>query len=109
VLRLARLVGSCAAALTLLAAAAAVAMRPAAQPLGPAGCIDTRGVDGCAAAPSLAGLEPTQLAISPNGRFVYSSLQAELIPGPHAPHSRLLVFAAAPRAASARARTHREA
>jgi DNA-binding beta-propeller fold protein YncE len=88
-----RLVGWCAAALTLLAAPAAVAMRPPAQPLGPAGCVDPRGVDGCAAAPLLAGLEPTQMAVSPNGRFVYSSQQAELIPGPHAPHSRLLVFA----------------
>jgi hypothetical protein len=92
-LRLVRLIGSCAATLTLLAAAAAAAMQPAAQPLGPAGCVNTRGTDGCRAAPSLAGLEPTQMAVSPNGRFVYSSQQAELIPGPHAPHSRLLVFA----------------
>ncbi len=79
--------------LVLLAATALAGMQPAAQPNSRAGCVTTRGTEGCAPAPALAGLEPTQLAVSPNGRFVYSALQAELIPGPHAPHSRLLVFA----------------
>jgi hypothetical protein len=37
------------------------------------------------------------MAVSPNGRFLYAALQAELIPGPRAPHSRLLVFARDPR------------
>ena len=76
----------------MLAATSATA-RQAAQPGGRAGCVNTRGTDGCTAAPAMAGLEATQLAVSPNGRFVYGALLAELIPGPHAPHSRLLVFA----------------
>jgi DNA-binding beta-propeller fold protein YncE len=91
-----RLVTLSAAALVLLTATRALALQPAAQPLGAAGCVNTRGVDGCTAARSLAGLEPTQIVVSPNNRFVYSTLQAELIPGPHAAHSRLLVFARNP-------------
>jgi len=87
----------CAAALALLVLPASAAAQPAAQPSGPVGCIDTRGVGGCAAASSLAGLEPTQMVVSPNGRFVYSTQQGELTPPRGAPHSRLLVFARDPR------------
>jgi hypothetical protein len=90
-------VGACAAALALLAVSAPAATLAARQPAGRAGCLNTRGTEGCAAAASLAGLEATQMAVSPNGRFLYAALQAELIPGPRAPHSRLLVFARDPR------------
>jgi DNA-binding beta-propeller fold protein YncE len=95
VLSRSRLVAGCAAALVplLAAATATAATRPAAQPNGRVGCVNTRGTEGCAATAGLAGLEATQLAVSPSGRFLYAALQAELIPGPHAPHSRLLVFA----------------
>jgi hypothetical protein len=87
-----------AVALLLIAAGGAYAASlaagmPTEQPRGAAGCVDTKGSSGCARAPLLAGLEPTEMAVSPNGRFVYSSQKAELIPGPRAPHSRLLVFA----------------
>lgn len=78
--------------LLVLAATAPASTLTAAQPTSRAGCVTTGGTEGCGAAPALAGLEPTQLVVSPNGRFVYSALQAELIPGAHAPHSRLLVF-----------------
>jgi DNA-binding beta-propeller fold protein YncE len=88
--------GACAAVLALLAVWAPAATQAAGQPAGRAGCLNTRGAEGCAAAASLAGLEATQIAVSPNGRFLYTALQAELIPGPRAPHSRLLVFARDP-------------
>jgi hypothetical protein len=86
-------VGACAVVLALLAVSAAAATQPATQPPGRAGCLNTRGAERCAAFASLAGLEATQMAVSPNGRFFYAALQAELVPGPRAPHSRLLVFA----------------
>lgn len=86
-----RLVASSAAVLALLVCAAPAAGAPAGQPAGRAGCIDTEGLDGCAAARSLAGLEPDQMAVSPNGRFVYG-WQQELLFSPGAPHARLLVF-----------------
>jgi hypothetical protein len=76
----------------LLVWAAPAAGVPAGQPAGPAGCVDTEGLDRCAAAPSLAGLDPNQMAVSPNGRFVYG-WQEELLFSPGAPHARLLVFA----------------
>ena len=75
----------------LLVGAAAAAVVSAGQPTGSAGCVDTEGSDGCAAAPSLAGLDPDQMAVSPNGRFVYA-WQQELLFSPGAPHARLLVF-----------------
>jgi hypothetical protein len=87
-----RLVAPFAAALALIAWPAPAAAAPAVQPAGRAGCVDTEGLDGCAAAPSLAGLDPSQIVVSPDGRFVYG-WQQELLFSPGAPRARLLVFA----------------
>lgn len=86
------LVAACAAVLVSLVSAASAAGVPAGQPAGPAGCVDTEGSDGCAAAPPLGGLDPSQMVVSPNGRFVYG-WQQELLFSPGAPRARLLVFA----------------
>jgi hypothetical protein len=79
----------------LLGAPAAAATQPAAQPRGPAGCVDTEGEHGCVAAPLLGGIDPDQMTVSPNGRFLYA-LQQEL-PEQGAPDARLLAFARDPR------------
>jgi hypothetical protein len=95
-------VASCAALLLVaLVWAAPAAGSRAGQPPGRAGCVDTQGTDGCGAAPSLAGLEPSQIVVSPNGRFVYG-WQQELLFSPGAPHARLLVFARNPRSGALR-------
>jgi len=87
-----RLVALCAVVGVLLIAPAPAGGAPASQPAGPAACVDSEGSAGCAAAPSLAGLAPDQMAVSPNGRFVYG-WQQELLFSPGAPRARLLVFA----------------
>ena len=81
-----------AAALMLFAGPRLAAGMPAVEPSGAPGCVDTEGSFRCAAAPSLAGLSPDQMVVSPNGRFVYG-WQGELLFSPGAPHARLLVFA----------------
>lgn len=97
-----QVVGLCAAAVVMLGTPTSAAAQPAAQPSGRAGCVNTRGREGCVAASSMGGLEPTQIVVSPNGRFLYASEQAELLPPRGAPHSRLLVFARDPRSGALR-------
>src|SRR5262249_29257028 len=89
------LAGFGAIALALFAAAPAAAGTQAVQPSGTAGCVGTEGSFGCAAAPSLGGLDPDQMVVSPNGRFAYGWGQELASSG--APRARLLVFARDPR------------